>query len=117
MTTEEFREFAKSYKIHPQIDVNGNIQDGARMLFEQAFANSPSVRFIETTDKRVLQEKLIYSYLGETLMQAITQIENEYPVVFALLETESGGLEVSLEYHPRNLTFKEVIEYRRTHPE
>lgn len=117
MTVDEFRVYAANYRIHPQIDIEGDLNEGARKLIEQAFANDPSVRFVPSTDKHVLQEEAYFSFLGETLMNAIVSIENETPVAFSLLETDDDGLEISLEYNPRIFSWEEVVRYRRTHPE
>lgn len=117
MTSEQFFEFAKTYEIRPTIDINQDLCAGVQALFDQVCQREPSIRYIPTTDRHVLNMRFNEIYLGESLRYAITQIENECEVQFALTDTEDDGVEVTLEYYPRVLSFKEVIEYRRTHPE
>lgn len=117
MTVDEFRTRAASYRIHPQIDIDGDLNEGARQLIEQAFAGNQFVRFTPSTDRRVLREETRFSFLGETLMEAIVAIENETSIAFSLTETDDDGINVSFEYMPRDLTWEGVIHYRRTHPE
>lgn len=117
MDSDAFRKFVRQHRIYPQIDLSGNLNEGAQLLIDQVAAVDPSVHFIPSTDRNVTREEFIYSFLGETLEHAIVKMESEYPVVFTLTDREDGGVDVSLEYYPRVLTFGEVVEYRRTHPE
>lgn len=117
MTSEEFLTFSKSYVIRPTVDINGDLCKGVHALFDQVCQREPSVHYIPPTDKRVLNERFNEIYLGETLSHAITQIENECSVCFAITDREDSGIDVTLEHYPRIFSFEEVIRYRRTHPE
>lgn len=117
MNSESFRSFADSYVIRPTVDIFDDLCAGVKELFDQVSSHDPTIHYIPTTDKRILNERFNSIYLGETLLYAITQIENECPVCFALTDMEGDGVEVTLEYYPRILSFEEAIRYRRTHPE
>lgn len=117
MNSEQFLEFAKTYKIRPTIDINRDLCKGVQDLFDQVQQNEPSIHYVPPTDRHVLATQFNKIYLGESLRHAITQIENECEVQFAITDTEDDGVEVTLEYYPRVLSFEEVVRYRRAHPE
>lgn len=117
MTSEEFRLFARTYKINPAVEFTGSLHDGCMALIEQVTKIDPSVQFVPSTNRLVLEQRFIWTFQFDTLDQAIIKIEAEYPVQFALTDTEDDGVKIGLEWYPRVLTFKEAIEYRRTHPE
>lgn len=117
MTVDEFRKFANSYRIFPQVDIEDGLQLGIEKLFRQIADCTNSIHFKLNSDPRVINEKFNCSFLNETLMEAIVKIENETPIVFSLMETEDDCIEIELEYCPRKLTFEEAIRYRCAHPE
>lgn len=117
MNSEQFMAFTKDYVIRPTVDINRDLCKGVQALFDQVCQREPSIRYILPTDRRVLNMRFNEIYLGETLQHAITQIENECEVQFALLDTDDDGVIVTLEYYPRILSFEEVVRYRRAHPE
>lgn len=117
MRSEEFLEFARGYIIRKTVDINGGLAKGVEELFNLVSSDEPNIYYIQTTDKHVINERFNQIYLGETLEQAIIEIENECSVRFSLTDREDDGINVELEYYPRVLSFKEAIEYRRTHPE
>lgn len=117
MTSKDFICFARTYRIFPQIDIDGDLQEGIAKLFEQVSLKRSDVSFIKTEDKRVLNERFVCSYVGETLMEAITQIENETDIQFSLIDGEDDTLEVFLEYYPRIFSFEEAVRYRCAHSE
>lgn len=117
MTSDEFLTFAKQYVIRPTVDINDDLAKGVEELFDQVHQHDPSIHYIPPTDRHVLNERFNAIYLGETLSYAITQIENECSVAFAITDREDDGIDVTLEYYPRIFSFEEVIRYRRSHPE
>lgn len=117
MNGEQFKEYAKTHRIYPLVDIFGDLHKGCKELIEQVTAVDPSVRFVPSTDKRILNQRFVWMFQGEMLDQAIVKIEAEYPVQFTLTDTEDGGVEIGLEYYDRLLSFEEAVEYRRTHPE
>lgn len=117
LTGDEFRQFAKTYQINPAVDVRDDLHLCCQKLIEQVEKIDPSVKFIPSTNKRILNERFTWIFHFETLEQAIVKIEAEYPVQFTLTDTPDDGVEIGLEYYERLLSFEEAVEYRRTHPE
>lgn len=58
----------------------------------------PGWRYIRTSDRRVTDRYITCSYLGESLRDVITDLENEHPIQVCFNPTPEGGYEVSLEY-------------------
>lgn len=84
--------------IRSQIDIDGSIDDGIRtILLQTVLPEHPELRFTPTTSKIIRNTTWIRSFLGETVMDVITQMESSFPIVFTAVPTSDGGFELYLE--------------------
>lgn len=109
MDVQEFYEILNKQKIHPQFDMNGNLQNGVKDLIEKFITPTyPNVHFTLSDDKRVSNETFTYSFLGESVLDVITKIENEYPICITITPNEQEGFDLSLEYYKRNFYYGRI---------
>lgn len=68
----------------------------------------PNIRFVYNKDPRVTRHTINRSFIGETLEEVITKIENTYPIVLTLNPNLEGGFGLSFEYYERHFYFDPV---------
>lgn len=117
MALERFLKFARTYEIRPVIDINQNLEEGLQELFDQVHSCAPWIHYVPPEDRRIFNIRFNNVFLGESLEYALNDISNECNLDTVIIEREDGGINVTIEKNKRLLSFKEVIDYRRTHPE
>lgn len=68
----------------------------------------PNIRFVYNKDPRVTRHTIDRSFIGETLEEVITKIENTYPITLTLTPNLEGGFDLSFEYYERHFYFDPV---------
>lgn len=92
MSEIKLRALLSQTKINPQIDISGSIEDGMRAIFSQTlFQNHPELTFIRSPTPAVRQTKWIQSFLGESILDVVTKMENAFDIALCVLPTSDGG--------------------------
>lgn len=115
MEYEDFRAILRARVLHPQIDLTGSLQGGMAYLFKRMLIRPdnpdlavPIIRFVYNKDPRVTKHTINRSFIGETLEEVITKIENTYPISFTLTPNLEGGFDLSFEYYERHFYFDPI---------
>lgn len=105
--------FFKIKTIGVEFEFRGSLQKSIKELFGKNVSSSGKntdgigpIVFKPSKDRRI--RELEYEMLcpGQTIMDAIVKIENEFPVAFVAIPTEEGGYEITLEYYERTFEYE-----------
>ena len=92
MSEIKFHSLLAETVICPQIDIDGPIEDGIRQVLSQnLFSKYPELSMIKSPSKKVQQATWVQSFLGETILEVLTKMENSFSIILAAIPTSDGG--------------------------
>lgn len=84
--------------IRPQIDIHGPIEDGIRKVLNQTILpKNPEITFEKTSSSAVQQTIWVRSFLGESVLDVITKMQNAFPIDLVVVPTSEGGFVLYLD--------------------
>lgn len=87
----------RSKKITKQIDIKGSLQAGIRDIFAETGVLSNQILFAQSADPKVLSITWTASFLGETVMDVLTRMSNNFSINLTAIPTETNGFILMLE--------------------
>lgn len=97
MEEKELIALFRNTKIEKQIDIDGSLQVGIRKVLQESGILNDKISFAQSSDPRVLSVNWIASFLGETVMDVVVRMGNNFLIDLVAIPTESGGFILSLE--------------------
>lgn len=105
MNVQDLYSLLRQRIIMHQIDIRNDIQDGVERILNENLVNPkdsnrkvPGFHFIRSNDLRIDSIKISESYFGESLLDAFTKLENEYPIIISITPNEEDSYNFSVEY-------------------
>lgn len=98
MTDSDLYSLLRTQKVMKLIEAyHAPLDRTIKRIFEENLSSS-DFKFIDVSDRRITKRYITCSYFGESLRDAITDLENEHPIEITFNPTPEGGYEISLEY-------------------
>lgn len=98
MSEVTLRQLMLTTRVEPQIDIEGPVVNGMeKVLGQRLLPEHPELVYRKATDPVVKRTEWVASFLGETLAEAVTRMENSLGIRLAAVPTPEGGFELYLE--------------------
>lgn len=97
MDEKEFLRLLRETKITKQIDISGSLQVGIQTVLQESGVLDERIRFSESSDLKVLSIRWVASFLGESVLDILTRMSNNFGIDLAIIPTENGGFVLFLE--------------------
>ena len=92
MSEVKLRELLAQTRVDPQIDIEGLIEDGVyRILSQKLLPEHPELEFVKTPSIWIPHITWTRFFLGESIQDIVTIMENSFPIIFCAVPTSEGG--------------------------
>lgn len=97
MREKELLDLLRNTKIKKQIDIEGPLQVGIRKILADSGVLNDRIRFVQSLDPKILSITWVASFLGESVLDVMTRMSNNFDVNLSAIPTQDDGYVLMLE--------------------